>query len=143
MNPELQLVEAGVKSTDTSLRKMIKTMPAGQIGDPDPVAAAVGDDKQSMDVDEAQNNEPPSSVAAPPLTDQERLEKESNDAKAQLLAATRQETMSMIKDDAEQIKLYEKVHENQLYCIEMQDKRLNMIARARESVGLELKHNFS
>ena len=137
MNPELQSVEAGVKSTDTALRKMIKTMPAGQIGDPDPVvAAAVGDDKQSMDVDEAQNNEPSSSVAAPLLTEQERLEKESNDAKAQLLAATRQETMSMIKDDAEQIKLYEKVHENQLYCIEMQDKRLNMIARARESVGL-------
>lgn len=131
MNPELQTMESAIKSTDTALRKMIKTMPAGQIGDPDPADAF---EDQVMDANEDKNHESSSSIAAPPLTDQERLEKEGEAAKAQHLTATRKETLSMIKEDSEQMKLYEKVHENQLFCIEMQDKRLNMIARAKESV---------
>lgn len=160
MAPELQKLEQGMNQTDASLRKMIKAMPAGQIGDPDaPLAPAAADDKEdaeggdeektndssNMDVDASivqneNNTKQLENLTTTNVTaDQDNAEKEATGTKAALLESTKEETMSMIKEDAEQIKLYEKIHDHQLFFIEMQDKRLSMIERAKESVDRHIK----
>ena len=46
----------------------------------------------------------------------------------------RKKTLALIKNDVDQMKIYEKIHENQEIFIELQDKRLAMIEKAKESV---------
>ena len=127
--------------------KTIKAMPTGQIGDRLPKFTQ--EDAEEMQVDpkeqtednpkekEQTENNPTSSEPNDPKdvnAEKSNAEETQKHKEPQDLESLREETMSMIKDDSNQVEMYQQILNMYNEVSELQEKRCAHIEKTKESV---------